>query len=62
LSWQLSWCFSGGCSERAIVPGKDPMKSYVLPFLITLAASGALFLVLDLTVMRLMGLTLFFHP
>ena len=38
------------------------MKSYVAPFFIALTVCAALFLLLDLGVMNLMGLTLFFEP
>jgi len=38
------------------------MKSYVLPFCVALVACAALFLLLDIGVMNLMGLTLFFNP
>lgn len=38
------------------------MKSYVAPFFIALITCAALFLLLDLGVMNLMGLTLFFNP
>jgi hypothetical protein len=38
------------------------MKGYVVPFIVALAACAALFLLLDLGVMNLMGLTLIFHP
>ena len=37
------------------------MKSYVVPFVVALAACTVLFLLLDLGVMNLMGLTLFFE-
>jgi len=38
------------------------MKSYVVPFFVALVACATLFLLLDLGVMNLMGLTLFFNP
>lgn len=38
------------------------MKSYLVPFCVALIACGALFLLLDLAVMNLMGLTLIFNP
>jgi len=38
------------------------MKSYVVPFVVALIGCAALFLALDLGVMNLMGLTLFFNP
>jgi hypothetical protein len=37
------------------------MKSYVVPFFIALIVCAALFLLLDLGVMNLMGLSLFFE-
>jgi hypothetical protein len=38
------------------------MKSYVVPFFVALIACATLFLLLDLGVMNLMGLSLFFDP
>ena len=38
------------------------MKGYVAPFFIAFTVCAALFLLLDLGVMNLMGLTLFFEP
>ena len=38
------------------------MKSYLLPFFVALIACAALFLLLDVGVMNLMGLTLLFDP
>ena len=38
------------------------MRTYVMPFLVALMACATLFLLLDLGVMNLMGLTLFFNP
>jgi hypothetical protein len=38
------------------------MKSYVVPFFVALMVCATLFLVLDLSVMNLLGLTLFFNP
>ena len=37
------------------------MKSYLVPFFIALVVCAALFLLLDLGVMNLMGLSLFFE-
>ena len=38
------------------------MKSYVMPFFVALIGCATLFLLLDIGVMNLMGLTLFFNP
>jgi hypothetical protein len=38
------------------------MRAYVMPFFVALVACATLFLLLDLGVMNLMGLTLFFNP
>ncbi len=38
------------------------MKSYVVPFFVAFIACATLFLLLDLGVMNLMGLTLIFNP
>ncbi len=38
------------------------MKDYVLPFLVAFVVCGAAFLALDLAVMSLQGLGLFFTP
>jgi hypothetical protein len=38
------------------------MKSHMVPFFVALVACATLFLLLDLGVMNLMGLTLFFNP
>ncbi len=37
------------------------MKSYALPFVLGLIAFGAMFLMLDFSIMKMMGLTLFFQ-
>ena len=60
--WWPSWPFSGGFYERHRIRGQCGMKSYVAPFFIALITCAALFLLLDLGVMNLMGLTLFFNP
>ncbi len=38
------------------------MKDYLKPFAIAFAACTLAFLMLDFSIMKLMGLTLFFHP
>lgn len=38
------------------------MKGYTLPFIVALAASAIIFLLLDVTIMRMMGLTLIYQP
>jgi hypothetical protein len=38
------------------------MRAYVMPFFVALIVCATLFLLLDLGVMNLMGLTLFFNP
>ena len=38
------------------------MRTYVMPFFVALIVCATLFLLLDLGVMNLMGLTLFFDP
>ena len=38
------------------------MKSYVMPFFVALIVCATLFVLLDIGVMNLMGLTLFFDP
>jgi len=38
------------------------MRAYVVPFVVALAACATLFVLLDLGVMNLMGLSLFFDP
>ncbi len=38
------------------------MKDWLLPFVIALTVFSVLFLGLDLTIMQLQGLTLFFNP
>ena len=38
------------------------MKDYLVSFAIALLVFGAVFLALDFTIMKLQGLTLFFHP
>lgn len=37
------------------------MKSYALPFLLGLIVFGGMFLLLDFSIMKMMGLTLFFQ-
>jgi hypothetical protein len=38
------------------------VKAYLVPFVVALVACATLFVLLDLGVMNLMGLTLFFDP
>jgi hypothetical protein len=38
------------------------MRAYLVPFVVALVACATLFVLLDLGVMNLMGLTLFFDP
>ncbi len=38
------------------------MKGYVVPFFVALIVCATLFALLDLGVMNVMGLTLFFNP
>jgi hypothetical protein len=38
------------------------MKDYLLPFAVAFVVCGMLFLGLDYTIMKLMGLTLIFQP
>ena len=37
-------------------------NGYLVPFLAALVVSGALFLLMDMAVMNMQGLTLFFEP
>lgn len=39
----------------------DDMKDYLVPFSIALLVFGLIFLGLDITIMKLQGLTLIFH-
>ena len=38
------------------------MKKHIIPFVLAFLVCGALFLALDFTIMKLMGLTLLFQP
>jgi hypothetical protein len=38
------------------------MRAYLVPFVVALVVCATLFVLLDLGVMNLMGLTLFFDP
>ncbi len=38
------------------------MRAYLVPFVVALVACATLFVLLDVGVMNLMGLTLFFDP
>ena len=38
------------------------MKKHIISFVLAFLVCGALFLTLDIAIMKLMGLTLFFQP
>jgi len=60
--WHSFSFSSGGSFEQRRIRERDRVKSYVVPFFVALLACATLFLLLDLGVMNLMGLTLFFNP
>jgi hypothetical protein len=51
------WRFSGGFCERGAA-----VKGYLVPFVVAFAICALVFLGLDFSIMKMMGLTLIYQP